>query len=601
MNYFLATGNIVSNTGLDLMQPSGYTVVAEKLNFYRYLSHFRSIHRGSFFAELKTTAVRKLLPEAWGFLCPVHTPDGSPCGLLNHLSYKCKVVTQMLDTSSIPQLCASFGMEPIVPGACAGIPRKNNVKVLLDGRILGSCSPQIATKIAEKLRYLKVTQDKRVPLDLELGLLPVSHGGQYPGLYLFSSPARMMRPVTYLATGQEDMVGSFEQVFMDIACLEEDIAPGVTTHQESAPTNMLSVIANFTPFSDFNQSPRNMYQCQMGKQTMGTPAHAFPHRTDNKLYRIMTGQTPIVRPKLYNSFGLDNYPHGTNAIVAVISYTGYDMEDAMILNKSSYDRGFFSGLIYKSEFVDLSDLRERGEPILHHFGCPDPEKIGKGILDYDGLPKIGSKLTTNDPYYSYVNDTTGTCRAVSYKGMEDAIVDDVILCGAEAGNQELQKICIKLRINRNPIIGDKFSSRHGQKGVCSQRYPVIDLPFTESGMTPDVIINPHAFPSRMTIGMFVESMAGKAGALHGICQDATPFNFNEDKTAVDYFGEQLRSAGYNYYGNEPMYSGVDGRELHADIYIGVSVIVHFHLSILSIGLCIVHSLLSLLNCLFIVF
>lgn len=119
------------------------------------------------------------------------------------------------------------------------------------------------------------------------------------------------------------------------------------------------------------------------------------------------------------------------------------------------------------------------------------------------------------------------------------------------------------------MIGDKFSSRHGQKGVCSQKYPAIDMPFSESGMQPDVIINPHAFPSRMTIGMFVESIAAKAGALHGYAQDATPFSFSEDDTPVDYFGEQLRKAGYNYYGNEPMYSGVTGQEFKADIYLGV--------------------------------
>jgi DNA-directed RNA polymerase I subunit RPA2 len=133
----------------------------------------------------------------------------------------------------------------------------------------------------------------------------------------------------------------------------------------------------------------------------------------------------------------------------------------------------------------------------------------------------------------------------------------------------MQMFTIKYRIPRSPNIGDKFSSRHGQKGVLSQKWPATDMPFTESGMQPDIIINPHAFPSRMTIGMFVESLAGKSGALHGIAQDSTPFKFNEDNTAGDYFGKQLKAAGYNYHGNEPMYSGITGEELAADIYIGV--------------------------------
>lgn len=139
----------------------------------------------------------------------------------------------------------------------------------------------------------------------------------------------------------------------------------------------------------------------------------------------------------------------------------------------------------------------------------------------------------------------------------------------ESKDCEAQKVHIKFRLPRKPAIGDKFSSRHGQKGVNSQQYPAVDMPFSESGMQPDIIINPHAFPSRMTIGMFVESIAAKAGAMHGFAQDGTPFCFSEDDTPADYFGEQLRQAGYNYHGNEPMYSGITGKEFAADIYIGV--------------------------------
>jgi DNA-directed RNA polymerase I subunit RPA2 len=133
----------------------------------------------------------------------------------------------------------------------------------------------------------------------------------------------------------------------------------------------------------------------------------------------------------------------------------------------------------------------------------------------------------------------------------------------------VQRVAIKLRYNRNPVVGDKFASRHGQKGVLSYLWPQVDMPFTDSGMVPDVIINPHAFPSRMTIGMLVESMAGKAGACHGSYHDSTPFRFGEQQRAVDYFGEQLRAAGYAYHGTETMYSGVTGEPLHCDIYLGV--------------------------------
>ncbi|ORX56858.1 beta and beta-prime subunits of DNA dependent RNA-polymerase [Hesseltinella vesiculosa] len=567
MSYFLATGNLVSKTGLDLQQFSGFTIVAEKLNFYRFISHFRCIHRGAFFATLKTTSVRKLRPEGWGFLCPVHTPDGAPCGLLNHLAHKCKVVTDHLDTDHFPKLLSSLGVSQAVLHSMA---RPDDVPVMLDGRVVGWCTPKTAAKVAQSLKVLRTTGEKGVPFQLEVALVPTTYGGEYPGLYLFSGLSRMMRPVKYLGNGNTDMVGTFEQVYMDIACMDDEVVPGVTTHQDFAPTDVLSIIANMTPFSDFNQSPRNMYQCQMGKQTMGTPSSSFNRRTDNKMYRIQTGQTPVVRPNLHNDYGLDGYPQGANAIVAVISYTGYDMEDAMILNKSAHERGFGYGTVYKSELVDLSTYRNHGDGITHQFGLDKRgERACKELLGHDGLPHVGVLLRAGDPLYSFVDVSTGSGTVKRYKGPEDAFVDEIRVLGSDNPNEELQRVQIKLRIPRSPVIGDKFSSRHGQKGVCSQKWPAVDMPFTESGMQPDVIINPHAFPSRMTIGMFVESLAGKAGALHGMSQDSTPFKFNETYTAADYFGEQLLKAGYNYHGNEPMYSGITGEELRMDIYIGV--------------------------------
>ncbi|KAH9833798.1 beta and beta-prime subunits of DNA dependent RNA-polymerase [Rhodofomes roseus] len=576
MSNFLATGNLVSPTGLDLQQASGFTIVAEKLNWQRYISHFRSIHRGAFFAELKTTTVRKLLPEAWGFLCPVHTPDGSPCGLLNHLSRTCRIVTAPLSVNHIPALLAAHGMTQAFTPSVDG---RRNLCVQLDGRVIGWASQKVIQDLARDLRIWKTERKHNIPLDLEIGLVPVSKGGQYPGLYLFSSRSRMMRPVKYLLNGRDDQVGSFEQVYMDIACTPEEIEKGVSTHVEHAPTNFLSILANLTPFSDFNQSPRNIYQCQMGKQTMGTPATALRHRTDNKLYRLQSGQSPVVRPRLHNTYGMDSFPNGTNAIVAVISYTGYDMEDAMILNKSAHERGFAYGTVYKSHTVDLKDVMgasRNSSAITLHFGLgyeiqTQGEKAHpySQFLDDDGLPFVGVRLSPGDPIAAYIDDTTGRTKFVKYKGDEIAYVDSVRLLGSDAGDSELQKVNMTLRIARAPVIGDKFSSRHGQKGVCSQKWPAVDMPFSESGMQPDVIINPHAFPSRMTIGMLVESMAGKAGAMHGLAQDATPFQFTEEDTAVDYFGEQLLSAGYNYYGNEPMYSGITGQEFAADIYIGV--------------------------------
>jgi len=171
--------------------------------------------------------------------------------------------------------------------------------------------------------------------------------------------------------------------------------------------------------------------------------------------------------------------------------------------------------------------------------------------------------------YCYEDDTSNKNKKVEQKDKEECVVDEVRLLGEPGAAGPLQKVGLKMRYNRNPILGDKFSSRHGQKGVLSQLWPQENMPFTDSGMTPDVLINPHAFPSRMTIGMLIESMAGKSACMQGRRHDGTPFRFDEDDTAVDYFGKQLVASGYNYAGTETLYSGFEGIELKAEIFFGV--------------------------------
>lgn len=262
------------------------------------------------------------------------------------------------------------------------------------------------------------------------------------------------------------------------------------------------------------------------------------------------------------------------------------MEDAMILNKSAYERGFGHASVYKNITVDLQNeakmggFQSTGDGAGGHtlrFGNKirynkGEEQWTHGNLTAEGIPQIADAVEYGDPIWSVVDQATGKEKAGKHKENEKAYVQTVRMIGNENGKAADNKLSITLRFPRNPVIGDKFSSRHGQKGVLSILWPQENMPFSESGISPDVIINPHAFPSRMTIGMLVESMAGKSGALHGFYQDATPFSFHEtssEKVSVDYFGEQLQAAGYNYYGSEPLYSGVSGCLMHADLYIGV--------------------------------
>ena len=264
--YFLATGNVISSTGLDLMQVAGYTIVAEKLNHWRYLSHFRSVHRGQFFTEMKTTAPRKLLPESWGFLCCVHTPDGAPCGLLNHLCAGAKITTEPVAAPQLRAACLSLGMAPVFTndGAAPLIYGTQYIPVFFNGALIGRVYRDDATTFCNQLRMWKL-ENGPIPACTEIVFIhpEAQTGGPSPAVYLSTDASRLQREVRHLGTGKTELIGAMEQVYLEIACVEEDIRKGETTHIECSPANMLSLIASLTPFSDFNQSPRNMYQCQV--------------------------------------------------------------------------------------------------------------------------------------------------------------------------------------------------------------------------------------------------------------------------------------------------------------------------------------------------
>lgn len=544
VEYFLSTGNLLTSSGLDILQDKGFTVLAERLNFWRFLSHFRSVHRGAYFEVLKTTAVRKLSPESWGFLCPVHTPDGSPCGLLTHLSHQC-VVTQK--KAPVPKkVLTDLGMALLVGAQVSGIP------VVMDGEVVGGIKEGGVQEFVASLRRCKV----REQINPHAEICYMRGEGVLPTVFILCAPNRMVRPVVNIKEGSVEYVGTTEQVFLQFESMgEKALAPGEeVTHREISPTNILSVVAGLTPFANFNPSPRNMYQCQMGKQSMGVPVHGLKYRADDKLYRLDAPQGPIVRTAIYDHYGMEMYPNGQNAIVAIVSYTAYDMEDAVILNKASVERGFMRGTIYTTGHADPAKTRGKAEFVLGD--------LSRG----DGLPEVGQTLRPREPMYKMLSMHTGIEESVEYHGFEEVTVDNVRIFDGQGGKRAA---AIQCRLPRVPTIGDKFSSRHGQKGVCSILYPEEDMPFSEAGLTPDLIINPHAFPSRMSIGMFIESIAGKAGALDGKVQDGSIFSFGEGARADQFFGDLLEAKGFRRHGSEVLHSGVTGEELKVDVFFGV--------------------------------
>jgi DNA-directed RNA polymerase I subunit RPA2 len=239
-------------------------------------------------------------------------------------------------------------------------------------------------------------------------------------------------------------------------------------------------------------------------------------------------------------YDFEQFPSGTNAVVAVISYTGYDLEDAMIINKQAYERGFMHGSVYKTYTKEVNDKDSNRDASSRFRMVSKNNKADKSVdfksLDSDGLPKIGTLLKQGDPELCLFDNVKKGTKYTSFKDNEEARVETVRLIGQGSGKPEETDLSYTIRYSRNPVIGDKFSSRHGQKGVLSVLWPQENMPFTEQGIVPDIIINPHAFPSRMTIGMLIESLAAKNGALSGKYEEVHQFEKYEDDDVVNYFG-----------------------------------------------------------------
>uniref|UniRef100_A0A915EK48 DNA-directed RNA polymerase n=1 Tax=Ditylenchus dipsaci TaxID=166011 RepID=A0A915EK48_9BILA len=296
LEYFLATGNLVTKNGLGLMQTTGFSVIAERINQLRFVSHFRAIHRGAFFMEMRTTDVRKLRPEAWGFICPVHTPDGAPCGLLNHVTASCRIVTHFSVVKKLQATLLALGMIPhnMITSSTA------NLSILWSA---------IKVTVTDD-RFLYITEIALIRHSTD----PTNCAVDWPILLL----------------------GVFEQVYLSVIIDPEEAEPGVTMHQELHPTALFS-------FAD-------------GKANNGVPVHAWRHRADGKMYLLQYPQKPLLNWKHMTSMRWMSTA-GTNACVAVISYTGYDMEDAMVINRGSYQRGFAHGCVLKVERINLVERR----------------------------------------------------------------------------------------------------------------------------------------------------------------------------------------------------------------------------------------------------
>ena len=587
LKYALATGNWTSDRAQG--SKAGVAQVLSRLTFGSTLSHLRRLN-APLPREGKLAAPRQLHNTHWGMVCPSETPEGAACGLMKNLALMTYISvgsssesvinlleywgTETLD--EISPIDVSGAYKVIVNGAWIGIHKNLNklVDILKEFRAKGAISYEVSIMRDIKERELRIYTDAGRtcrPLFIVNNnklAIKVSHINEIQNERLKWDDLVLNRYVEFLDTIEEETA----MIAMMIEDLGNKDGISTYTHCEIHPSMILGICASIIPFPDHNQSPRNTYQSAMGKQAMGIYITNFQYRMDTLAFVLYYPQEPLVVTKPMEYLHFTKLPAGINAVVAISCYSGYNQEDSVIMNQSSIDRGLFRSIFYRTYKEILQEGEEFEKPnkdttIGMHVGSYDK-------LEDDGLIAPGTRVSGDDFIVGKTCINTPTSeedsrskkytrrdRSAHLRRTETGFVDQVILTTNEDGKKMTK---IKVRSVRTPQIGDKFSSRHGQKGTVGMTYRAEDMPFTFEGINPDIIVNPHAIPSRMTIGQLIECLLGKIATKTGTKGEATAFK----KAPVDQLCKNLHGVGYQKHGNEVLCNGHNGRPLIAQLFIG---------------------------------
>jgi len=620
----LATGNWVGGR-------AGVSQLLDRTSNMSALSHLRRVTSPLTRSQPHFEA-RDLHPTQWGRLCPNETPEGQNCGLVKNCALVIDV-SEGFAEDEVKLLLADLGTRQVkgqttatrvyVNGDLVGL-HEDPIRLITEireRRRQGLLSAEVNVHYDENMsevvincdegrirRPLLVVKDGRLVLtrrhleDLKIGKWRFSdlirngivewadaeeEEDAYIALYPYEVPPRCKEckePISRNDTEWVNLGSTTENV--ELLCRKcgntFGVKPSLTkehTHSEVDPLVILGVASGLVPYPEHNSSPRVTMGAGMAKQSLGLAASNYRTRPDTRSHLLHYPQKPIVQTESMKFLSFNERPAGQNFVVAVMSYHGYNMEDAIVMNKASIDRG-----LGRSTFMRTYRAEERRYPggQEDHFEIPSPDVRGaRADLSYanltpdDGLisPEVvvngGEVLIgkTSPPRFleeetDFLTPQKRRETSVTVRHGESGWVDSVMLTESENGSK-LAKV--KVRDLRTPELGDKFASRHGQKGVIGLIAPSEDMPFTAEGIVPDLIINPHAIPSRMTVAHVLETIGGKIGALEGRFVDGTPFGGERE----DALRAALESGGFKSNGKETLYDGKTGQMIPAEIFIGV--------------------------------
>lgn len=542
-----------------------------RISYLSYMTHMRSINN-PMDRDRKLAQPRRLDCSQWGIACPTQSPDGQNLGLTKNMA-----ILATVTTNSSPETMRTILRElGCTPMRDVGL-NHNMTMVFLNDNIYGIVEePDV---FVDKFRALRRSGGMDVFASINWNRIQQK-------ISVFCDAGRLTRPLLIVQGGklvlkEEDLENPWDALFtmgMEYVDVEEAnnaliaMTPAeigeYTTHCEIHPSTALSLYTNSIPFAHHNQAPRNVLSCAQGKQAIGVYATNFNNRMDTMSYLLNYPQRPLVSTKYTQYCNIDKLPNGENLIVAIACYSGYNIEDSVIINKQSFERGMFN-VTYLKSFADVEeegtffanphDLKNKSVNISTKF-------CNELTIDENGFPKTNAFVEDQDALLGKVS-VSNQDKAVVYADVSkiadktiEGIVDKVLVFRNASGERSVK---VRLRQTRLPQLGDKVASRHAQKGVVGMILNEEDMPFTAAGVRPDIIINPHALPTRMTIAQLLECVCAKAAALNCHLYDATTFERHD----INKCCEDLSQAGYERYCNEVLYDGRSGAQIACDIVI----------------------------------